>query len=223
MKNKQAQIKEPIEKTKHRAKTILNRLRKEYPEATIALHYSNPLELLISTILSAQCTDVRVNMVTVVLFKKYRSVHDYANANQHELEKDIHSTGFYRAKARNIIACCKALVENHKGKVPSTMEELTKLAGVGRKTANVVLGGAFGIVEGVVVDTHVGRISQRLGFTHESDPKKIEQDLMQVIAKKDWFFIGNVLIWHGRKVCDARKPKCSDCSLNDLCPSAFSS
>lgn len=212
--------KERLEQSKQRAKTILNRLRKDYPEATIALEYSNPLELLISTILSAQCTDVRVNMVTEKLFRKYRTVKDYADADQLELEKDIHSTGFYRAKAKNIIACCKALVQNHKGKVPNTMEELTKLAGVGRKTANVVLGGAFGIIEGVVVDTHVGRISQRLGFTHEEDPKKIEQDLMQVIAQKDWFFIGNVLIWHGRKVCDARKPKCFECSLRDLCPSA---
>ncbi len=202
-----------------RVKQTLKLLAKDYPDATIALHYSNPLELLISTILSAQCTDARVNIVTKDLFKKYRSAKDYATVDQDELEKDIHSTGFYRAKAKNIISCCKTLVEKYNGSVPSTMEELLQLAGVGRKTANVVLSGAFGLVEGIVVDTHVGRLAQRLGFTAETNPEKIERDLMSITPKKDWFLIDNLLIHHGRTICDSRKPKCIECSLQEICPS----
>ncbi len=202
-----------------RARITLEKLAKDYPEATIALLFSNPLELLISTILSAQCTDARVNIVTQELFKKYRNAKDYASVEQKELEKDIYSTGFYRAKAKNIIACCTMLVEKYNGNVPNTMEELIKLAGVGRKTANVVLSGAFGKVEGIVVDTHVGRLAQRLGFTKETNPEKIERDLMKIIPKKHWFLIDNLLIWHGRTICDSRKPKCVECSLNEICPS----
>ncbi|MBI4548305.1 MAG: endonuclease III [Ignavibacteriae bacterium] len=203
-----------------RAKAIIKKLKREYPEATTALNHSNPLELLIGTILSAQCTDKRVNMVTEELFKKYRTANDYANANRGELEQEIRSTGFYKAKTRNIINCCKALLEKFDGKVPDTMEELTQLPGVGRKTANVVLGNYFGKAEGVVVDTHVHRLSQRLGFTKHDSPEKIEQDLMNVIPRTDWIAIGNLLILHGRKTCQARKPKCPECSLNELCPSA---
>ncbi|TAK53953.1 MAG: endonuclease III [Bacteroidetes bacterium] len=211
---------ESPQEIQRRAKKITAALAKDYPEAKIALHHSNPLELLISTILSAQCTDARVNIVTESLFKKYKTATDYAIADQHELEKDIHSTGFYRAKAKNIIACCTTLVEQYNGNVPSTMEELLQLAGVGRKTANVVLSGAFGKIEGIVVDTHVGRLAQRLGFTKETNPEKIERDLMTIIPKQKWFLIDNLLIMHGRNICDARKPKCETCSVNKLCPAA---
>ncbi len=204
---------------KNSVKKILAILGREYPEAGIALHYTNPLELLISTILSAQCTDARVNMVTKDLFKKYRTASDYARADREELEKDIHSTGFYRAKAKNIIACCTAIVERYKGKVPSTMEELTGLAGVGRKTANVVLSGAFGKTEGVVVDTHVGRLAQRLGLSSATDPEKIEDDLMACTPRNNWFLVSNLLMAHGRAICEARKPMCRECSLQNLCPS----
>ena len=203
----------------NRVRAIIRRLKRVYPDATVALHYSNPLELLVSTILSAQCTDVRVNMVTPRLFRKYKTARDYAMANQKELEREIHSTGFFRAKARNIIGCCKRLVEKYSGKVPDEMEDLLTLRGVGRKTANVVLGGAFGKVEGIVVDTHVKRLAGRLGFTKQIDPKKVEIDLMKVVPRKDWFTIGNLLIWHGRKICQARKPKCLECPVGDLCPS----
>lgn len=203
-----------------RTKKIIALLRKEYPNPKIALLYSNPLQLLIATILSAQCTDVRVNMVTPGLFKKYKTAQDFANANQAELEEDIRSTGFYKNKARNIIACCRAVVGQHNGNIPATMEGLIQLAGVGRKTANVVLGGAFGKSSGVVVDTHVRRLSQRLGLTGHNDPEKIERDLMEIVPQKDWFSFGNMLIWHGRNVCDARKPKCPECVLKELCPSA---
>ncbi|MBI3579123.1 MAG: endonuclease III, partial [Ignavibacteriales bacterium] len=153
-------------------------------------------------------------------FRKYKTANDYATANLKELEQDIHSTGFYKNKAKNIIACCRTLVEKYKGKVPSTMEELVELAGVGRKTANCVLGGAYGINSGVVVDTHVKRLSNRLGLTKEQDPVKIEADLIKQLPQKEWFSFGNLLIWHGRNVCDARKPKCSECVLNKFCPSA---
>lgn len=184
------------------------------------VNYGSPLELLIATILSAQCTDERVNKVTVPLFKKYRTAKEFANLANKELEQDIRSTGFYRAKANNIINCCRALVERHNGIVPQTMEELTALAGVGRKTANVVLGNYFGISAGVVVDTHVKRLSGRLGFTSNTDPEKVEQDLVKLVTKKDWIDIGNLLILHGRKTCKARNPQCNDCILNTACPSA---
>ena len=207
-------------KLEHRSQETVARLRHSYPAATTALKHVNPIQLLVATILSAQCTDDRVNIVTKDLFKKYRTAKDYATAGSHEFESEIRSSGFFRAKTRNIINCCKALVEKHGGKVPDTMDELTQLPGVGRKTANVVLGTAFGKTEGIVVDTHVRRLSQRLGLTKHDDPEKIEQDLMRVIPKKDWIDIGHLLIWHGRRVCQARKPKCAGCPLAEICPSA---
>ena len=206
-------------KLRARVADVIRRLKKTYPGATIALHYSNPLQLLVSTILSAQCTDVRVNMVTPALFKKYKTARDYASANRKEFEQEIHSTGFFRAKTKSIMGCCKALIEKYNGRVPDTMEELLTLPGVGRKTANVVLGGAFGKVEGIVVDTHVGRLAGRLGFSKNDNPEKIELDLMNIIPKKDWFAMGNLLVWHGRRICQARKPKCPECPVSDLCPS----
>ncbi|HEY4612690.1 MAG TPA: endonuclease III [Bacteroidota bacterium] len=211
---------ETPEQRKTRTATIIRSLRKTYPQSKSGLRYSNPLQLLIGTILSAQCTDKQVNVVTKTLFKKYRSVEDYARAQQAELELDIHSTGFYKNKAKNIIACAKMLLALYGGKVPKTMEELIVLPGVGRKTANCVLGGAFGINEGVVVDTHVERLSQRLGLTREETPEKIEQDLMQLVPQKDWYDFSNMLIGHGRSVCNARKPNCPACSLRKFCPSA---
>lgn len=212
--------KETTELLLSRTKKIVTLLHKEYSNPKIALNFSNPLELLIAVILSAQCTDVRVNIVTRDLFRKYKTANDYATANLKELEQDIRSTGFYKNKAKNIIACCRTLIEKYAGKVPSTMEELVELAGVGRKTANCVLGGAFSINSGVVVDTHVKRLSNRLGLTKEQDPVKIEADLIKLLPQKEWFNFGNLLIWHGRNVCDARKPKCSECVLNEHCPSA---
>jgi endonuclease-3 len=204
-----------------RTRVIVSLLKKEYPEPMIALGYSNPLELLIAVILSAQCTDVRVNIVTRELFKKYRSAEDYARVVPAELEKDIRSTGFYRMKAKNIIACCKRLVEKHSGKVPSTLNELIQLGGVGRKTANVVLGGAFGIIEGIVVDTHVLRLSARLELSSEISSEKVEMDLMKLLPKSDWFFFANAMILHGRRICAARKPLCVECTLKGQCPYAF--
>jgi endonuclease III len=203
-----------------RARNIEAILLKKYPEPKVALDFSSPLQLLIATILSAQCTDVRVNMVTPGLFKKYRTAADFANAQQEELEKDIRSTGFYRNKAKSIISCCKALVENHAGKVPNTMDELVQLGGVGRKTANCVLGGAYGISSGVVVDTHVRRVSQRLGLASTDDPEKIEVELMELLPQDEWYRFGNLLILHGRNTCDARKPDCLNCLVRKLCPSA---
>jgi endonuclease-3 len=211
--------KESAQDLRKRARTIVRLLKREYPNARTALEHSRPLELLIATILSAQCTDERVNQVTPGLFQKYRTARDFASARQEELEQDIKSTGFYRNKAKSIIACTKALVEKHGGEVPSTMEELTALAGVGRKTANCVLGGAFGINSGVVVDTHVRRLAQRLGLSRHEDPEKIETDLMAVIPRNEWYDFSNMLIWHGRNVCDARKPRCPSCLLAPHCPS----
>jgi endonuclease-3 len=215
-----ARSRKSVLEAKERIKKILQLLKKEYPHPRIALNYSNPLELLIAVLLSAQCTDARVNEVTKSLFKKYRTAKDYAEARQEELEQDIRSTGFYRNKAKNIIACCKALVERHNGKVPDSMEQLTKLAGVGRKTANCVLGGAYGICSGVIVDTHVKRLANRLGLSRHDDPEKIELDLMQIVPQPEWYDFSNRLIWHGRKVCHARKPKCPECILQPHCPSA---
>lgn len=212
--------KEPAQQLLSRSKKIVAILHKTYPKPKTALGFSNPLQLLIATILSAQCTDVRVNLVTPALFKKYRTAEDFANAKQEELEQDIRSTGFFRNKAKSIITCCKTIMAKHGGKVPKTMEELVELGGVGRKTANCVLGGAYGISSGVVVDTHVRRVSQRLGLTPNDDPEKIEIDLMQLVPQVDWYAFGNMLIWHGRKICDARKPDCLNCPLQKLCPSA---
>src|SRR5258706_9884351 len=212
--------KEKLEDRKKRAVTIIRQLKRLYPEAKTALNHSNALELLLSTILSAQCTDERVNKVTPVLFKRYRSAAEFAGAQQSELEEIIRSTGFFHAKAKSIINCCKELVATHGGMVPDSMDELVKLPGVGRKTANVVLGNHFGKAEGVVVDTHVARLSGRLGFSKETTPEKIELDLMEVIPRKDWIPIGNLLIFHGRRTCQARTPNCPDCTLSELCPSA---
>jgi endonuclease-3 len=207
---------------KDRARKIISRLKKIYPEAKTALHHENPLQLLVATILSAQCTDERVNIVTKELFQHYHTAKDYAKANPKVLEQQIRSTGFYRAKTRNIISCCAMLVEKYNGKVPDTIEQLTQLPGVGRKTANVVLGAVWNKAEGVVVDTHVRRLSQRLGFTKEQNPEKIERDLVKIIPQHSWILFSNLLIWHGRKICKARKPKCLECPVNNLCPSANS-
>jgi len=198
---------------------IVELLRKEYPDVKgTALHYTNPLELLIATILSAQTTDERVNIVTKDLFKKYRTAKDYANADLEELQNDIRSINFYRNKAKYIKQCCQILVEKYNGQVPDSMEELLKLPGVSRKTANVVLSNAFRKDEGIVVDTHVMRLSQRLGLTKEKDRDKIEQDLMKKFPKEKWFDLANLLIAHGRKICKARQPLCNKCILKDICP-----
>jgi len=211
----------PREKTSAksaRLKEIIGELDQTYPEAHCELDHRSPLELLIATILSAQCTDRRVNIVTQDLFKKYRSAADYANAPLAELEAAIRTTGFFRNKAKNIQACCRKLVERHDGQVPRTMEELTHLDGVGRKTANVVLGNAFGSNVGVVVDTHVARLSQRLGLTQQKAPEKIEQELMALVPQKQWTLFSHWLIWHGRRRCFALKPDCKECEINKLCP-----
>lgn len=201
-----------------RVRKITAALRKEYPGARIPLTHRNPLQLLVATILSAQCTDERVNRVTPALFARYKTAADFAGARQADMEKMIMSTGFYKSKAKSIIGCCKGLVQKHGGNVPASMDELVKLPGVGRKTANVVLGGCFGI-PGVVVDTHVKRLAGKLGLTKNSNPEKIEQDLMSMVPKKDWSLFSMLLIFHGRRVCVARKPKCGDCVINTLCPS----
>jgi endonuclease-3 len=203
-----------------RLKKIIAALDRTYPEAHCELHHADPLQLLIATILSAQCTDKRVNIVTKELFKKYRSASDFATAPIAELEQAIKSTGFFRNKAKNIQACCRKLVERHAGKVPRTMEELTQLDGVGRKTANVVLGNAFGINVGVVVDTHIARLSQRLGLTKQKTPEKIEPELMALAPQKQWTLFSHWLIWHGRRRCNARRPDCEGCEIKKLCPSA---
>lgn len=201
-------------------KQILKLLKKAYPDAHCALNHSNPLELLIATMLSAQCTDERVNIVTADLFRKYRTADDYANAAYAELERDLSSINFFRNKTKNIQATCQILCEQYNGQVPQTMEELIALPGVARKTANVVLGNAFGIATGIVVDTHVSRLSQRLGLTQNETPEKIEQDLIAMTPKKEWIDLPHLLISHGRAVCNARKPKCEACSLESLCPSS---
>src|ERR687889_284708 len=198
---------------------VIPRLKEAYPEARTELYWEKPLELLVATILSAQSTDVRVNQVTKGLFEKYRTAEDYAVADLERLEEEIRPVGFFRNKARSIKGMARALVEEHGGEVPRTIPELVALPGVGRKTANVVLGNAFGIDEGVVVDTHVRRVSGRLGLTQNRDPAKIEQDLMQVVPKDDWTIFSHLLILHGRRTCKARKPDCPTCVLNDICPS----
>jgi endonuclease III len=201
-----------------RLKKIIAGLKRAYPDAHCELDHASPLELLVATILSAQCTDKRVNLVTANLFKKYRSAADYAQAPLPELEQAIKSTGFFRNKARSIKTCCQALVEKHGGQVPRAMGELTQLGGVGRKTANVVLGNAFGLNCGVVVDTHVARLSQRLGLTKETAPEKIEQELMKQVPEGQWTLFSHWLIWHGRRRCSARKPDCPNCEIKVLCP-----
>jgi endonuclease III len=209
-----------VTKKQERAQEINSRLKRMYPKAKCSLDYTTPFELLMATILAAQSTDVRVNIVTKSLFRKYPGPAAFAAASQVEMERDVRQTGFFRNKAKAVIACSKAIVERHGGEVPRTMEELTALPGVGRKTANVVLGNAFKIAVGVVVDTHVTRLSGRLGLTAHSEPERIEQDLMKLIPQKEWTVFSHRLIHHGRQICVARKPKCAECDLNDVCPSA---
>jgi endonuclease III len=205
---------------KARARKIIARLKQEYPDATCALHHHSALELVVATILSAQCTDARVNMVTPHLFAKYRSAGDYAAADPRVLEQEIQSTGFFRNKTKSIIGMAQALVERHGGEVPQTMDELTALPGVGRKTANVILGTWFKKNEGVVVDTHVHRLTRLLKLTRQDDPVKIERDLMVIVPREDWTWFSHTLILHGRTVCIARRPRCADCVVNRLCPSS---
>ena len=200
------------------ANAIIKVLKKKYPAPECALKHENPWQLLVATILSAQCTDKRVNMVTPDLFKRFATIEDFAKAGQEELEELIRSTGFFRNKAKNIIACAQALIEDFKGKIPQTLAELTKLPGVGRKTGSVLLGTAFGKAEGIVVDTHVTRLSQRMGLSDNSDAEKIEQDLLQTVDRKYWIDFSHLLILHGRERCPARKPDCDDCELNAICP-----
>jgi endonuclease-3 len=202
-----------------RVQRIIAGLQKAYPDAHCELNYCNPLELLIATILSAQCTDKQVNIVTAELFKKYCTVSDYARADPAQLERDIQRLGFFRNKARNIRLCCQKLVERHGGDVPRSMDQLVELDGVGRKTANVVLGNAFDINTGVVVDTHVARLSQRLGLTNEKTPEKIEQALIKLVPRDQWTLFSHWLIWHGRRRCFARRPDCPNCEIQELCPS----
>ncbi|MDR1960027.1 MAG: endonuclease III [Planctomycetaceae bacterium] len=200
------------------AQKIYKKLKKYFPEPKCSLEFANPLELLVATILSAQCTDIRVNIVTQNLFSKYKKVCDYVDISREELENDIKSTGFYKNKAKNIQETCRLLSEKHNGVVPSDLDALVQLPGVGRKTANVVLGTAFGKTEGVVVDTHVGRLSQRLGFTGQKTPEKIEQDLMRLFPKNEWISLSHRLITHGRKYCTAKKPNCEECPVSEICP-----
>jgi endonuclease-3 len=206
---------------KKRAGKIISRLKRAYPDARCSLNYTTPLELLIATILSAQCTDERVNIVTLELFRKYRSAEDYMNAAPAELERDIHSTGFFRNKAKAIQGACRMISEQHGGRVPASIEELIALPGVARKTANVVLGNAFQIASGVVVDTHVSRVSQRLKLTTHEQPEKIERDLNELVPRKDWIIFPHLLIAHGRAICKARTPLCAECPVEPLCPSSL--
>jgi endonuclease-3 len=206
---------------KQRNAKVIELLEKQYPNAKTALNHTNPLEILVATMLSAQTTDQTVNIVTASLFKKYRTPKDYANADLKELEQDIHSTGFYHNKARNLQNCCKLLLEKFNSQVPKTMDELLELPGVARKTANIVLYNAFGIIAGIAVDTHVNRLSQRLGLTEHEESEKIEQDLMQITPKEKWMKLTDLLIFHGRQICTAKKPKCEACVLNKYCPCAF--
>jgi endonuclease-3 len=216
-------LKKPEEDLEPKARTtkIIQLLEKEHPDAKIALNFSNPLELLVATMLSAQTTDVRVNLVTKSLFKKYTKPEDYANARLSELEEDIRSTGFYHNKAKNLQKTGQLLVEKFHSQIPKTMEEMLELPGVARKTANIVLFNAYGITAGIAVDTHVRRLAQRLGLSDKKDQGKIEQDLMQLLPKEQWMHLTDLLIFHGRRVCDAKKPNCTGCVLNKICPSAF--
>ncbi|MEJ2185109.1 MAG: endonuclease III [Gemmatimonadota bacterium] len=205
---------------KERLAEVVRRLREEYPEPKTALTHHNPYELLVATILSAQCTDERVNMVTPEFFKRYPEPEDLAGARPEEVEDLIHSTGFFRQKTKSLLGMANAVMDRHGGRIPDTMEALVKLPGVGRKTANVVLGNAFGKDEGIVVDTHVKRLSGRLGFTKETDAARVEQDLMELVPRDDWTDISHLLIFHGRQVCNARRPRCEACAVSDLCPSS---
>ena len=206
---------------KKRAAKIIRELKRAYPDARCSLRYTTPLELLIATILSAQCTDERVNMVTADLFVKYRSATDYVNAVPAEIERDIHSTGFFRNKAKSIQGACRMIIENHSGRVPETLEELVALPGVARKTANVVLGNAFRNASGVVVDTHVSRVTQRLKLTTHEQPEKIERDLNELVPRVDWIIFPHLVIAHGRAICKARTPLCAECPVEPLCPSSL--
>jgi endonuclease-3 len=216
----QVKRKKPPAGPANRAALTLRRLKQAYPDAACALHHGNAFELLCATILSAQCTDARVNLVTPVLFARYPTPAALAAARRPELEEIIKSTGFFRNKSRSLIGMAQALVADHGGRVPRTMEQLRALPGVGRKTANVVLGNAYGINEGITVDTHVTRLSRRLSLTRQEDPVKIEQDLMRLIPRDDWTLVSHLLIFHGRQVCVARRPRCEECVLADFCPSA---
>ena len=212
---------ESFDELKARVREVIRRLKRDYPNAKCSLNHSNAFELLVATILSAQCTDERVNIVTADLFRKYRKPEDYLKVSPRELEKDIQSTGFFRNKTKSIQGTSKVLTEQYHGSVPKTMEELLELPGVARKTANVVLGNAFDIKAGVVVDTHVTRLSHRLDFTQQKTAEKIEQDLIQIIPKKDWVIFPHLLIAHGRKICKARNPLCDQCPVEKQCPSSF--
>jgi endonuclease III len=218
LKAKVRRVRESLEDKKRRAAKVLRRLAKAYPDARCALEHRSPLQLLVATILSAQCTDVRVNMVTPALFRKYRTAADYARAPAGELEEAIRSTGFFNAKAKSLRRAGAAIAAEHGGKVPSSMEELVRLPGVGRKTANVILGNAFGKDEGFVVDTHVARLARRLGFTRQSDPVKIERDLLAIVPEGRRTMAAHELIFHGRRICVARRPRCEICPVNPLCP-----
>jgi endonuclease-3 len=211
---------ETLSQKRTRIGKLIERLRAAYPDARCSLNYTNPLELLVATVLSAQCTDARVNLVTTSLFKKYRTASDYAAAPPGALEEDIKSTGFYRNKAKALRACCAALLAQYGGEVPADMAALVRLPGIGRKTANVILGNAFDIAQGIVVDTHVRRLAGRLALTKQRDPDKIEQELLRVVPGKDWIAFGHLLILHGRRICAARAPRCPVCPVKDLCPSA---
>jgi endonuclease III len=211
---------ETLPQKRKRTRQLIHRLKAAHPDARCSLNYSNPLELLVATVLSAQCTDERVNRVTESLFKKYRTASDYAGAPPGELEEAIRSTGFYRNKAKALRGCCAELAAQYDGEVPADLTALVQLPGVGRKTANVILGNAFEMAEGIVVDTHVRRLAGRLGLTQHTDPDKIEQDLLRLVPRVDWIIIGHLLILHGRRICAARAPKCPVCPVKDLCPSA---
>ncbi len=215
---RQMSAKSPTAENKQAARRVLRRLKADYPDAECALVHRSAFQLLVATILSAQCTDKRVNLVTKDLFRKYRKPADFATAPLKDIESAVKSTGFFRNKAKNIKACSTVLVEKHGGKVPRDLDSLVELAGVGRKTANVVLGTAFGIPTGVVVDTHVGRLSRRLGLTKQKDAVKVETDLMKILPKKEWIDFSHRMIHHGRQVCDARKPDCEACSMTKFCP-----
>ena len=210
-----------LDAEERRTQEIIRHLKKTYPKAKIVLNYSNPWELLVAVILSAQCTDKKVNEITPALFKKYRRLEDYVRARPKNFEQMIKPTGFYRAKTKSILTTAKIIKEKFQGRIPRTMAEMLTLRGVARKTANVVLGNAYGVVEGIAVDTHVRRLSQRLGLSKQNDPNKIEQDLMKIIPKKDWFAATYLLINHGRAVCTAKDPRCDLCPLANICPSAF--
>lgn len=212
---------ETLEELKKRTREIIRRLKRVYPDAKCSLNHTNPFELLVATILSAQCTDERVNIVTADLFRKYRGPADYLKVSPHELEKDIQSTGFFRNKTKSIQGASRVLTEEYGGQVPRTMDQLLELPGVARKTANVVLGNAFDIKVGIVVDTHVTRLSRRLALTREKDAQKIERDLVVIVTKKDWVIFSHLLIAHGRKICRARNPLCAECVVEKFCPSSY--